>query len=64
MECPRGSETTESTHTVKTFEKAREWYQYVDVQDLPIKIEQNKAFNGRLAITIRDKDGYIIHKRG
>jgi len=53
MECPRGSETTSSQHTVKTLAKAQEWSTVpVYEEDLPVTIHQDKTRNGRLRITV------------
>lgn len=64
MECPRGSSCTESEHEVKTIAKAQEWFEGAQESDLPIKVNQVKAANGRLAISIYSNYGKLIHKRG
>ncbi len=64
MECPLGSTASESQHEVKTITKAREWFQDVRVCDLPIKVAQFTAANGRCMIRISNKHGKIIHRRG
>jgi hypothetical protein len=64
MQCPRGSEITTSEHQIKTLKNAQDWYEDVIEQDLPILIIKQKAANGRLRITIKDKNGKLIHQRG
>ena len=64
MQCPRGSTVTESTHLVKTIEKAKEWYPLTKDDHLPIKIEQYTASNYRVMVKIWDKNGNFIYARG
>ncbi len=64
MECPRGSTCKESEHTVKTLKMAQEWLPRATTEMLPIKVNQVTAANGRVQISIRDKDGQLIHLRG
>lgn len=64
MECPKGSTCTESDHTVKTLKMAKEWHEDIAEDQLPIRVNQLTASNGRLQITIRDNTGSIVHKRG
>ncbi|PCJ26509.1 MAG: hypothetical protein COA94_05215 [Rickettsiales bacterium] len=63
MECNRGSVCKESDHQVKTLEKAVEWFYGVELEHLPIRVNQVTAHNGRVQITIFDCDGVPIHKR-
>jgi hypothetical protein len=64
MECPRGSIVTESTHTVKTLDKARDWFDDITSDDLPITVNQFKSGNGRLRVQIYNNKGRLIHNRG
>jgi len=64
MECPRGSEMTESTHEVKTIKKALEWCGHVTELHLPISVNQRIAIGGRAMIQIRDKNGNLLTSRG
>lgn len=64
MECPRGSICTESTHTVKTLDKALEWCPPVKDCHLPITVSINKAQGGRMLIKVYSHDNLLIHKRG
>lgn len=64
MECPRGSICTESTHTVKTLEKAAEWFPDVSAQDLPVTVKTYKAGNGRMLIKVYGSKNTLIHTRG
>jgi len=64
MECPRGSVCTESEHTVKTIKMALEWSKSITDGMLPIRVNQIKAANGRVLITIRDNAGQIVYRKG
>lgn len=64
MYCNRGSTTTESTHEVKTLAKAKEWFSDVLESDLPIKVNQHTAANGRIYATIFNNRNEQIHRRG
>jgi len=64
MQCPRGSEIKTSEHEIKLLANAQEWYAETTEQDLPVLITKQKAANGRLRITIRNRDGQVIHQRG
>ena len=64
MDCPRGSECTESTHQVKTLGFAVEWSELVTDGDLPITVQQHTAHNGRARIQVRANDGRLIERRG
>lgn len=64
MECQRGSICTESTHEVKTMQKAQEWYQDVKESDLPITVYSSASSNGRLYARIYGVKGNLIHVRG
>lgn len=64
MICPKGSECTETTHDVKTIAVAREWFDGVNVSDLPITVNQVKSSNGRLMLKIYSKDKQLIYSRG
>lgn len=64
MECPKGSTCTESSHEVKTLDKALEWYPGCDETDLPIRIEQRKGAGGRIFARIYNVNNHIIYKRG
>lgn len=63
MECPRGSTCTESTHEVKTIDKALEWFDQCHESDLPITINTFKSSNGRMRVKIYSKN-QLIYKRG
>lgn len=64
MQCPKGSEIKTSEHEIKSLWIAQEWYAETTEQDLPVLITKQKAANGRLRITVRNKDGEVIHQRG
>ena len=60
---PRGGPVIESTHTVKTLSKAREWYSQCVESDLPIKVNQQDA-SGRLMVRVYDKNYKMVSSRG
>jgi len=64
MECPNGSECKESSHQVKTMNKAIEWFTGVKENDLPIVISQAKALNGRIRVLIYNANDELIYKKG
>ena len=64
MECQEGSQTKLSEHTVKTLEKVKEWFEGSRQFDLPIRVIQHTAGNGRCMIKILDNTGKLIHQRG
>lgn len=64
MQCSRGSMTTDTTHSVLTLKTAQEWYPEVTDSDLPITVDQERASNGRLRITIHNNKNKMIHRRG
>lgn len=64
MECPKGSECRESSHAVKTADKATEWFDGVSENDLPLTIRQTTSSDGRVMIRVYDKDKKLIHQRG
>lgn len=64
MECPKGSMCTESNHEVKGLATAMEWWPSVTESDLPIRVKQLTAANGRVHIEVRDKSGRLRHMRG
>ncbi len=64
MECSRCSVVSESSHEVKTLDKAKEWFSCSQENHLPVTINQFKARNGRLRIEVYDKDGSLLHCRG
>ena len=64
MDCPRGSVCTETEHEVKTLRKAQEWLPGCDEGMLPIIVNQVISSNGRQVITIYDKHGEVMSKRG
>ena len=53
----------QSTHEVKTLDKAREWYPEVAEGQLPIHVEQMTASNGRVRVVV-SSDGVVVHSRG
>lgn len=61
---PRGGKISESTHHVKTLDKAKEWYSDIKESDLPIEITQSTTSNGRVFITIKNNNGKLIYSRG
>ena len=61
MECPRGSVVSESEHKVTTLDKAREWWP--ECKSVPIVINQRKASNGRLMISVY-RSGQLMFRRG
>ena len=62
MDDPRGGVCSEQEHWVKTFEKAKEWFPYVEERDLPIKIVQYKSSDGRTRLQVYNHRGLIYHK--
>ena len=64
MDCPRGSICTESTHEVKTIDKAREWLDSAKDEHLPLTINQWKGEGGRIRVKIYDRDKNILETRG
>lgn len=64
MDCPKGSILKETQHEVKTLDTAKEWFAGVQNYDLPIRITQRTAENGRCMITVFDNNGKKIHQRG
>ena len=64
MECPKGSSCKESEHIVKTMKMALEWLPRATKDMLPIRVNQLTAENGRVQISIWDKNGVLIHMRG
>lgn len=64
MQCPKGSNCTISTHTVKSLKTAKEWFPDAHKEQLPIKVYQETALNGRMFAIISDKSGDVIHRRG
>ncbi len=64
MQCPRGSECKESTHEVKTLEKAKEWHEGVTDKDLPITVQQFTASNGRVMVKVFASCGSMIKSKG
>jgi len=64
MECPKGSECKESSHQVKTAQKATEWFDGVTENDLPLTIRQVTSSDGRVMIKVYDRNQNLIHKRG
>ena len=55
---------TESEHLVKTFAKAKEWYEGVVEDDLPITVQKFKAADGRRLVKIYNRENEKIHQRG
>ena len=64
MECPKGSECRESSHVVKTAQKATEWFDGATEHDLPLSIVKMIASNGRVMIKVYNTDNTLIHQRG
>ena len=64
MECPRGSKCTDSVHEVTTIKKAVEWWPDAHEDDLPIKIHQYTASNGRLTYKIFANNGDQVFSKG
>ncbi len=64
MGTPRGVETRQSQHTVKTLAKAQEWWRFAEEEDLPIVVQQDKGEGGRLRISIYDKHKILRERRG
>ena len=64
MECPRGSETTDTTHEVKTLSKAKEWFAGALEEHLPLCINQQIATGGRRRISVFSASGELLHRRG
>jgi hypothetical protein len=64
MESPNGSTCLESSHEVKTLDKAQEWCEFAEGEHLPIRINQHKDSEGRLYINIYDRFGNLLETRG
>ena len=64
MECPKGSMCTEGVHEVITIKKGLEWFPDIVSSDLPIRIHQYKASNGRLTYKVFNSDNQIIYGKG
>ena len=67
MDDPRGGALTESTHHVKTLDKARQWLhdmEWNQPERLPLKVTQYRAYNGRQRVEIRNNDGVLLMARG
>ena len=64
MECPKGSECKESSHVVKTEQKATEWFDGATENDLPLTIRQVTSSDGRVMIKVYDRNQNLIHQRG
>tara|TARA_R110000823_G_scaffold287656_1_gene405925 strand:- start:44 stop:241 length:198 start_codon:yes stop_codon:yes gene_type:complete len=60
---PKGGPVSESTHSVKTINKAREWYSKCVESELPIKINQQDA-NGRLRVRVYDNNDNMVSSKG
>jgi len=55
---------TESTHEVTTIKKAVEWWPDAHEDDLPIKVHQYTASNGRLTYKIFNSRGEQVYGKG
>jgi hypothetical protein len=64
MECDRGSVCKEQSHTVKTIDKAREWFPDAEIIDLPLRIEQRISSSGRIYARFFNKAGKLIGTKG
>lgn len=64
MISPRGEEVKESEHSVGSIGKAKYWWEGCKGDQLPIRVRQYKATNGRVRIEIFDCGGHRIHTRG
>lgn len=64
MQCPKGGQLTESSHTVKTLAKAKDWYDGVSEKDLPITVEKKTTTDGRIHYKVFDGDGVKIYNKG
>jgi len=64
MECPRGSYCRESTHQVKTMDKALEWYPEALESHLPITVTSQVASDGRRHVKVHDLNDNLIFTRG
>tara|TARA_R110000782_G_scaffold4734_1_gene16576 strand:+ start:1775 stop:1969 length:195 start_codon:yes stop_codon:yes gene_type:complete len=64
MECPKGSTCKELIHQVHTYAKAKEWFNEVTEDHLPIIVRQTVADGGRTRFTIYDKNNNLINTRG
>tara|TARA_R110001606_G_C15105556_1_gene620255 strand:- start:44 stop:316 length:273 start_codon:yes stop_codon:yes gene_type:complete len=60
---PKGGTVVESTHSVKTINKAREWYSQCVESELPIKINQQDA-DGRLRVRVYDNNDKMVSSKG
>ena len=64
MQCPKGGQITEQTHTVKTMTKAREWYAEVAEDDLPVTIQKSSTTDGRMHYKVISRDGEKLYQKG
>lgn len=64
MYCPKGSECDYSSNRVYTMPYAKQWYSQVKIEQMPIRVLQHKAQDGRIYAEIYDKNNTLIHKRG
>lgn len=64
MQCPKGGQITEQTHTVKTILKAREWHSGTSEVDLPVTIQKSTTTDGRVHYKVISKDGEKLYQKG
>jgi len=64
MDCPKGSILRESEHDVKTIKSAKEWFSDIEEDQMPIKVRQYTAKNGRCMIKVFDNKNKLVHQRG
>ena len=64
MQCPKGGQITEQTHTVKTMTKAKEWYAEVAEDDLPVTIQKSLTTDGRMHYKVINRDGEKLYQKG
>ena len=60
---PKGGPVIESTHSVKTLAKAKEWYSDCTEDDLPILVLQQDA-STRLRVRVYDNNDKLISSKG
>ena len=61
MQCPKGGQITEQTHTVKTMAKAKEWYAEVAEDDLPVSIQKSITSEGRIHYKVINRGGEKLY---
>ena len=64
MQCKCGGTMREGTHKVSTIKGAKDWYEEITEEQLPIKIMQNQCECTRTQYVVADKNGEILKRFG